>query len=109
MDENRLTNEQVIDIIRKQLEQTHESHTQLEKNLAEAIKQPSKPTEPAKDKTQCTGDKKQPKVILFHDSLCKEINETMSRESVQTKKIWAPTLPAIQENINPIDDEPDVL
>ena len=44
MDENRLTNEQVIDIIRKQLEQTHESHTQLEKNLAEAIKQPSKPT-----------------------------------------------------------------
>ena len=41
---------------------------------------------------------------MFHDSLCKEINDTiLSKENVTTTKIWAPTLPEIQEKIEEIE------
>ena len=49
-------------------------------------------------------DEKKPMVILFHDSLCKDINETiLSNENIDTNKIWAPTLPEVQEKLEEID------
>ena len=39
-----------------------------------------------------------PTAVLFHDSLCKNINNTILRkEGVITTKVWAPTLEEIQE------------
>ena len=45
-----------------------------------------------------------PNVILFHDSLCNKINDTMMKnENVSITKIWSPTLGETQENLDEID------
>ena len=47
-----------------------------------------------------------PKVVIYHDSLCKPINDTiMVREKVEVKKIWAPTLSDIKNDL-PKQTEP---
>ena len=45
-----------------------------------------------------------PNVVIFHDSLCKHINNTILRnEGVTTTKIWAPTLKEIQEEADDME------
>ena len=50
------------------------------------------------------GTPKSPNVVIFHDSLCKHINNTILRnEGVTTTKIWAPTLKEIQEKADDME------
>ena len=45
-----------------------------------------------------------PTVVLFHDSLCNKINNTMmSKEKVSITKVWAPTLGETQEKVDDVD------
>ena len=47
----------------------------------------------------------EPKVLLFHDSLCRNVNESiMSREKVSVKKVWAPTPAQTRAEIDKIVD-----
>ena len=51
-----------------------------------------------------------PKVVLFHDSLCKPINESiMSREKVDVKKVWAPTMAQTRTAVEQLEDTPDCI
>ena len=52
----------------------------------------------------------QPKVLLYHDSLCKPINQTiMVREKVDVEKVWSPTLLETNTAIDKITDTPDCI
>ena len=56
----------------------------------------------AETSTNHRPDTPSPNVILFHDSLCKPINDTiMSREKVNVTKVWSPTL---QQTASEVDD-----
>ena len=49
------------------------------------------------------GEKKD--VIILHDSLCRRINESiLSREGIQTSKIWAPDLEKMSESLDEMED-----
>ena len=51
-----------------------------------------------------------PKVVIFHDSLCKPINDTiMSREKVNVEKIWAPTLQKTDEEADKLENVVDCI
>ena len=51
-----------------------------------------------------TNDKKQHNVVIFHDSLCKEIKDTiMVNENVTTIKTWAPYLKEIQQEVEEME------
>ena len=40
-------------------------------------------------------------MILYHDSLCKHINNTiMAREKVDVEKVWAPTLTETMQQLD---------
>ena len=42
-----------------------------------------------------------PNVFIFHDSLCKNINDSlMGRNDVKVNKVWAPTLDEIQDKVS---------
>ena len=51
-----------------------------------------------------------PKVVIYHDSLCKPINDTiMVREKVEVKKIWAPTLSDIENKLSEQTEPPSCI
>ena len=51
-----------------------------------------------------------PSIILFHDSLCRTINNTMmSRENISMSKIWAPTMDAVQREVMGLESEVDAI
>ena len=48
-----------------------------------------------------------PKVVLYHDSLCKHVNNTMmAREKVTMEKVWAPTLSDTRKQIEKLTYSP---
>ena len=48
-----------------------------------------------------------PKVVLYHDSLCKHVNNTMmAREKVAMEKVWAPTLSDTRTQIEKLTYSP---
>ena len=58
----------------------------------------------------CTEKRDEPKAVILHDSLCKGINETiLSKEKVNTKKIWAPTLEEMSKQIDMLEENVDVI
>ena len=80
-------------ILSRQLDEYVATNVRLEKNLSlalsnETINTPRAEvnTTDSKDKSETMGER----VIILHDSLCRNINNTLlSREKVTTKKIWA--------------------
>ena len=59
---------------------------------------------------ECINPIVDPKVLLLHDSLCRNINNTiLSRENVETEKIWAPSLGEMVEAIEQVEDNVDVI
>ena len=90
----------------------------LQENLSEALKRDSAPlpsvsvtpspttvasniTTTSRDSsTRDNGSPVTPNVVLFHDSICNNINTTMmNRENVTITKKWGPTLRDIQEQV----------
>ena len=64
----------------------------------------------AKDNYETVAPTSSPKIVLFHDSLCKNINDTMmSREKVDMEKVWAPTLPQTRSEIENLTYTPDCV
>ena len=52
-----------------------------------------------------TNEKEEHDVVIFHDSLCKNIKDTiMINENVKTTKTWAPTLNEIQDKVENMDN-----
>ena len=52
----------------------------------------------------------EPKVILFHDSMCGKINDTLcSREKIKVEKVWAPQLINLQEEIDKLEENVDLI
>ena len=51
-----------------------------------------------------------PKIILMHDSICGPITEGIcSKENIITKKVWAPHLINVQEEIENLEENVDVI
>ena len=90
----------------------------LQENLSEALKRDSAPlpsvsvtpspttvasnntTTSRNSSTRDNGSPVTPNVVLFHDSICNNINTTMmNRENVTITKKWGPTLRDIQEQV----------
>ena len=52
----------------------------------------------------------QPSVAIFHDSLCKKINETiLNKEKVTTSKIWAPTFDDMDKGIDELEQHDAIV
>ena len=105
---NEQTNREIIDELQKQLREYANRITTLESKLDQAsagvtenvIHEPCQSPYPP-----------QPKVILFHDSMCGgKINDTIcSRENIEVEKIWAPRINNVIEEIENLEETADVF
>ena len=111
--ENITAKQEIINILKTQLQSNEETKKCLENNLTLAL-QNYRPGEKKQDfitngnavnpVSNVTEPKKEHSVVIYHDSLCKNIKNTiMVNENVKTTKIWAPTLHEIQENVENMD------
>ena len=105
--------EDLIDITKEQLKAEQERNKIIENNLTIALNNNNNNnffqnpqtlgdvTNPIRNTNDVPEDRPvTPNVVLFHDSLCKHINNTiLSREGVTTTKVWAPNLLHIQEKV----------
>ena len=104
--EKNLSNQEIISILKNEIKEAHERNDSLEKKFNTLIKLnniKSIPNPGESHTIEPADDDEQPKVVIFHDSLCKKINPTiLSKEKVTTKKIWAPTLDDVQKELTQI-------
>ena len=71
----------------------HHLTTNAPTNVIEIEESPSK--------TELSNENNTGRVLIFHDSLCRKINNTiLSREMVDTKKVWAPDFRQMGEQLN---------
>ena len=113
LDEVILSKEELINATKEQLKEEHARSKIMESNLTAALNNVSRQNTQevhhvnnlVADENQVSeGTPKSPNVVLFHDSLCKHINNTILRnEGVTTTKIWAPTLKEIQEKADDME------
>ena len=107
--------QEIINIMKSQLNTAQESNENLEKNLAAALQTKNlreKHEHPAENNLSLTADpnvdvihQERPEVVILHDSLCKNINDSiMSKENVTVTKIWAPTLLDMENKIQEIEN-----
>ena len=108
----------LINLLNLQLTEGQEARKTIESNLAAALRtreSPSHvqfenpgttiPTIPLESDLVTENQDEAQKVIIFHDSLCKNINETlMGREDVTVSKVWAPTLMDTQTKVDEVDN-----
>ena len=98
------------EILSKQLDDLVGANKRLENNLTISLSQNAPTNAPTKlieieesqRKTEFSDENNNPgRVLIFHDSLCGEINNTiLSREMVDTKKVWAPDFRQMEEQLN---------
>ena len=109
--ENMNCKQEIINILKEQLDSLHTTNKSLENNLTLSLenyrihesKRDMSITanlEPSSGMVKST----ERKIVLFHDSLCKGINESiMKNENVSTTKTWAPYLTEIQGKVQDME------
>ena len=103
--------QELINILSSQLKEEHDARKTLEGNLSASLLRSStfkqvqaENSEAVRPTLTPNKDDKTHKVIIFHDSLCKNINESlMGREDVTVSKVWAPTLRDSQAKVGEVD------
>ena len=92
------------ELLTSQIKEAHAMNKRLEENLTLAISNNKEQINNVVQNVELS-DHSTPndeKVIILHDSMCKDINDTiLSKEQIITKKIWAPNL----EEMNKILDD----
>ena len=93
------------EILSKQLDDLVGANKRLEKNLTISLSRNTPTNFPEREespsKTKLSNDDNTGRVLIFHDSLCRKINNTiLSREMVDTKKVWAPDFRQMGEQLN---------
>ena len=94
------------DLLEKQLQDQKATNNSLEQNLSMALRRAKPDTGTSSTRTQQESESSDAdaRVVILHDSLCKEINNTiLSREDVTTKKVWAPDLEAMLSAIETLE------
>ena len=106
----------IISILTEQLKEANESKNKLENNLSTLISTNKAVNVSYANKCKVTATEDQenetgePKVILLHDSMCKDINETiLSKEKVNFKKTKASTLEEMSNAIDRMEGKVDVI
>ena len=103
--------QELINILSSQLKEEHDARKTLEGNLSDSLLRSStfkqvqaENSEAVRPTLTPNKDDKTHKVIIFHDSLCKNINESlMGREDVTVSQVWAPTLRDSQAKVGEVD------
>ena len=106
--------QELINTLQSQVKAAHEMRTSVEANLKSALEnrnsvRPSVSLSTANATSLINNVTEQPldtkKVTIFHDSLCKDINDSlMGRNDVNVSKVWAPTFKEIQDKMSPSEN-----
>ena len=99
----------IIASLKTQLKAYSDRVTDLESKIDQSRKET--PTQPDEGETTAFHSIPfQPKVLLFHDSMCGKINETVcSRENIEVKKVWAPHIRNVLDEIDNIQEPADAI
>ena len=99
------------EIISKQLDDLVAANDRLEKNLTLSLSNVTPTNVPQSEESpNKRSENNKERMVIFHDSLCRKINETiLSRENVISKKVWAPNLHQMSEKLDEIESTETIV